>query len=275
MNVKAIQLTGGGEPTVHPQFNEVVQAIIDRGIEFSLVSHGERFNDEMMRLLIKATWVRISVDAGCDETYGKIRSIAPKRYHTTMANIKRFVELKKETNSQVTIGTGFVVTKENWREVVMAVQQAKDNGVDNVRISAIFQSDDTEYFTDFYEEARELCKKAAELSTETFRVVNMFGDRVEDMAVGAPDYQHCNYMQTTTYLAGDLSVYRCCNTSYSKQGFIGSLKDQRFIDLWRSQAKKDNFDNFDARTCERCQFNNKNKAIERLVHPDLTHVNFV
>ncbi len=44
---------------------------------------------------------------------------------------------------------------------------------------------------------------------------------------------------------------------------------------WESEEKKQNFSCFDARSCERCMFNNKNKIILYAIDSDPQHVNFV
>jgi sulfatase maturation enzyme AslB (radical SAM superfamily) len=82
-------------------------------------------------------------------------------------------------------------------------------------------------------------------------------------------------MNFSTYIGGDLNVYRCCTTAYNERGVIGSLKNQTFRQLWESQEKREDFDNFDARGCERCMFNNENRVISYLLEPDPLHVNFV
>ena len=41
----------------------------------------------------------------------------------------------------------------------------------------------------------------------------------------------------------------------------GDLKDRKFDEFWKSQARKDDMGALDARGCERCQFNEKNRAL--------------
>jgi hypothetical protein len=64
-------------------------------------------------------------------------------------------------------------------------------------------------------------------------------------------------------------------TSFSPRGLVGSLKAQRFRELWESQAKRDGYAAFDARGCERCMFNGKNRVIQYALEADPAHVNFV
>lgn len=281
MGTRAIQLTGGGEPTVHPQFSQVVQRCIDLSLEFALVSNGVRLTPAIIDQLMSATWVRISIDAAQESSYQSIRRVPSGHFAKAWGSIHALVARKRETQSAVTLGVGFVVTKDNWREVYDFTLLARDAGVDNVRISAIFQPEDEAYFKDFISDASVLCRQAASLSTDIFHVINMFGDRVEDLTLHYPDYDHCGYQKFNTYIGADLNVYRCCVLAYNTQGIIGSLRTQRFRDLWAVDAPKA-FNGFCAGSCPRCQFNNKNREINKALAepvspegPPPPHVNFV
>lgn len=274
MGVAAIQFTGGGEPTVHPRFHDSLCAALDRGLEIALVTHGVLLKAQSIEMLTRATWVRISLDAGKPETYARIRRVPESQHGRALANLKSLCEARDRHKSAVVVGVGFVVTKDNWWEVKEAAQRAKDCGADNFRISAVFQPDGDEYFRGFHEDAASLCREVEQLSGPGFKVVNMFGDRLADLHLGNPDYQTCSYMQFTTYIGANLDVYRCCTTAYNERGRIGSLKEQRFAELWASEAKQMDFAAFDARGCERCMFNGKNRVINAAIETP-KHVNFV
>jgi MoaA/NifB/PqqE/SkfB family radical SAM enzyme len=281
MGVRAIQFTGGGEPTVHPQHREIFKAALDRGLEIALVSNGATFRPasvlapSTVALLLRAAWVRFSIDAGRAETYAAIRRISPNIYSRVLDNVASLVTAKEKAGSGPVIGLGFVVTKENWREVVDAANTAKVLGVDNLRISAVFQPDDDAYFADFHAEAAALCAEAASLSDSRFRVFNRFSDRVSDLHDKHPDYSFCGYQQFNCYIGGDLNVYRCCNTAYNRIGELGSLANQRFKDFWQSEQKKQRIAELDARGCPRCMFNNVNRTINYGLGENALHVNFV
>lgn len=275
MGVGAVQWTGGGEPTVHSRHVEVMRYALDKGLDSALVSHGELFRPGHLENLLRFKWARFSIDAGTPETYGAVRRINPKRMRKTLANIESLVVARDREKSPLVIGTGFVVTKENWQEVVLAAKLVKELGVDNLRISAVFQPDDAAYFADFYQEAVQLCKEASSLADDKFTVFNNFGERVEDLEQKAPDHPYCGYQEFTTYIGDDLNVYRCCVLAYNERGLIGSLKDKRFKELWASEQKQEDFRKFDATKCERCMFNGRLKTILYALDPNPLHANFV
>lgn len=142
MGVKAIQLTGGGEPTCYPQFLPLCKTIIDSGIDLGIVSNGSRFTEEQMDYLSKATWIRLSIDAGCDKTYESIRRVGVGSYQ----KVRNAIKLLSSKVKKPTIGVGFVINHSNWKEIVPATIAAREDGADNIRISAMFQDRGAEYF---------------------------------------------------------------------------------------------------------------------------------
>lgn len=272
LGTKAVQFTGGGEPTVHPNHVMIFEECLSRGMDLALVTNGVRLQGDLLQTLMKAAWIRVSIDAGTKETYGSIRRVDGKVFEKVWENIEHLVTLKSMTDNQLIIGIGFVVTKENWHEVLECAQRAKDYGVDNIRISAIFQSEGASYFDGWLEQAVRLCRAAKELSTKEFKVFNNFSNRVTDLLEKSPDYEFCGLQNIQTYIGADLNLYRCCVTSYNPKGLIGSLKDQTFYELWKA---KDLNTGFDARNCPACMYNDKNRTILYAINSDAMHKNFV
>jgi len=271
MGIRAIQFTGGGEPTVHPYFVEILSATHVRGLEFAVVTNGvlPGKRPDMIQALGLAAWVRISLDAGTPETYAKIRNVPKQHFYDASYAIS---SLAGATH----LGVGFVVTPENWREIVSGTEHAKFCGADNVRIGAQFSSEDEELFTSFYAEARELSQQAETLTDYRFTVHNRFGEKLEDLRQHSPDYTRCGYQEFTTYIGGDQNVYRCCVLAYNERGLVGSIKDRRFKDLWLDSSRADAMRSFDARGCDRCQFNSINRTLSYALRSDEPlHSNFV
>ena len=277
MGIKAIEFTGGGEPTVHPKHKEIFQYALDKGLELGLVTNGVLMRKGLPEILAKFKWVRVSVDSASEKTYSEMRDVPPSYFPKVIKNICAVVDARdRSEESETVIGVGFVVTRENYHEIKKGVGIFSKLGVDNIRLSAVFQPDDASYFQGMYEEARDLAQEASDkYQTEKFRVFNLFGDRIEDLKSQHPEYSFCGFQQFQCIVGGDQNVYRCCNTAYNPMGFIGSIKDQSFKELWEGEVKKEKIENFDARGCPRCMFNSKNRFINYLIADDPKHVNFV
>jgi radical SAM protein with 4Fe4S-binding SPASM domain len=271
MGVGAVQFTGGGEPTIHPDFEKVIEYTDSLGLKWSLVSNGVRIGSrDLAPKLAKASWIRISLDAANEETYASMRRCPKGHFEKAKNAIKSIAETKNEC----VLGVGFVVNPENWREVVDCARLARNLGADNFRISAQFSNEDDKLFEGFHQEAAELCKEAESLSDSKFTVYNRFPDRLMDLHLHRPTHRLCGYQFFTTYIGADLSIYRCCGYAYNDHGLVGSLKEQRFSDLWLSQERFDGQYAFDGRNCERCQFRHINCSLAYALEPQL-HEDFV
>lgn len=275
MGCRAIQFTGGGEPTVHPSHPLIFDTALETGLDCALVSNGAVQRDETLDLLPNFHWVRYSLDAGDPKTYSAIRRVPETIFPRVLKNLKRLRDAVDQAGSPTVIGVGFVVTRDNWQEVAMATRLARDNGAHNIRLSAVFSDQGADRYVGLEAEIARKITIAKELETEEFQVINSFNARVDDLVQGKPDYEFCSYQQLVLYIGGDQQVYRCCTTSYTTHGHIGDLKTQRFSEWFHSQQKKRAIGDFDARSCHHCQFNDKNRTALYLIEKRPTHVNFV
>lgn len=259
--------TGGGEPTLHPGFDDVIRRVASHGMRSSLVSNGVRIDQRRANILGNCSWIRISLDAATEETYCSTRKVNRSHWVAAQNSVRYLREMKSNYGHNSTIGVGFVVTPDNWNEVYLAGSLAKELGADNFRISAQFSNEDERLFESFHANAAKLCLMTESLSDAGFTVYNRFGDRLEDLRLKSPEDKLCGYQFFTTYIGADLNVYRCCGYAYNERGLIGSIKEQRFKDFWMSQERFDKQINFDGRGCERCQFRRQNAAIAYAVDP--------
>ncbi len=275
MGTRAVQFTGGGEPTVHPRFGEILEYALNHGLRCAVVTNGVLVpKRELAGLLARCDWVRVSLDAGLASTYAKVRSVPESHFEDAKTAVESIHRERDRLGTQCVIGVGFVVTPENWREVDTAACLARTLGADNIRIGAQFSADGADRFAGFYDSARFLAEGAESHSGPGFQVINRFEEKVGELEQGNPSETFCGYQQMTTYIGADLNVYRCCVLSYNERGIVGSLEGRRFADLWLDPQRADGMADFDARGCDRCQFTEINRTITAAVKDSL-HVDFV
>jgi intein/homing endonuclease/MoaA/NifB/PqqE/SkfB family radical SAM enzyme len=275
--------TGGGEPTVHPDFVEVAAYAQKKGMDTALVTNGGHLKDSELRAVVRRNvWVRISIDAATPETYCAIRNVSRRHWDDMLEGVRLLCEEAK--GEALTIGAGFVTTPENWQEMYDAAALYKSLGIHNVRLGLMFNPDGSTPYEGFRDEMQALARKTtADHTDATFTVINRVSEKMSELDQGSPDFKHCSYQRLTTYIGGDQNVYRCCVLAYNLRGKIGSIADVRFKDFWLSKEVQKDFAGFDAHGCPRCQFTNiikhTNAFIENgnLPNPKEPppHVNFV
>src|SRR5690348_3580112 len=137
IGVGAIEFTGGGEPTVHPDCIEIIGHAQKLGLQTGLVTNAVRLKDNAV--LRNLDWLRISLDAGTADTYERIR--VSKQWPKVIENIRLAATFEKPY-----VGVGFVVTQENYTELYLACFTMRELGVPYVRISAMFSEAGARYY---------------------------------------------------------------------------------------------------------------------------------
>lgn len=256
LGTKAVQFTGGGEPCTHSAFIDIVSCAQKAGLDTALVTNGSNLVEaEWWPVLAKMAWIRVSVDAGTPETYMRTREVGRGMWDRVVTGIRDFAEYLNHEGAPTVLGAGYVVTPSNWTEMETGVRLLRDLGVHNVRLGLMFNPKGSTPYKEHREEIEKLARKCEqELSRTGFTVINRVSEKLGELDAGSPDFEFCSYQHLTTYIGADLNVYRCCVLAYNLRGKVGSLENQSFLELWRSQEKQGNFTGFDARDCERCQF---------------------
>ncbi len=165
------------------------------------------------------------------------------------------------------VSVGFVVTPQNYLELGARAERARLAGVANVRVGAVFSAEGPSHYGELLPEIR------AVLADVRARygafIVDLFDRRIEDLEAGSPAEPLCGYQHLTTYIGGDLGVYRCCNTAYTRAGKVADLNGRRFSDLFGREVQP-----FDGSTCRFCQFRGQNQVLAAAVRKP-AHAEFV
>lgn len=89
-----VDLTGGGEPTMHPHLAEMVQAAKAAGCRVGFSTNGVRMTADLVQALVDhgLDWVSFSIDAARPGTYERIRQGA--QFEQVLANVAYLRDLK-------------------------------------------------------------------------------------------------------------------------------------------------------------------------------------
>ena len=138
----SVILIGGGEPTLHKEFEEIVRYIKSKRLQIGIVTNGSRLEkvEAVVEELKEKDWVRISIDAAGERVFKELH--LPKTQVTLNRILERAKEVKKR-NPMVSLGYSFVVVWEgveingrrlcpNVDEMVRSVERAGEFSFDYV-----------------------------------------------------------------------------------------------------------------------------------------------
>ncbi len=275
MGVKAVTFSGGGEPLLYPYIEEVMERLIAEGIELSVITNGSLLEGKKAELLAHAKWVRISIESCNDEQYCKIRGIKSGAFDKLCKNIRKFARIKDKTCE---LGINVVVNNENYKEIRQIAELMKELGVNHVKYAPVVSNNTWDYHKSFKQQVTdELAKAQADLTDESFRIIDLYTGDFSDSVIFQRQYHRCPVKEFTCVIAADSKVYYCHDKAYLSDGVVCDLKDISFKEGWYSRMVSNKFKQFDAvQHCnQHCVYDSRNQLINSFLDMDLNHVNFV
>ena len=281
IGVKGINYTGGGEPTAHKKFADVIRYTADLGFSIGLICNGSLFHKEsipMEELLKHFDWIRVSLDAYDHDTH--IRTHGSKAtFDQTVENMQDLARIKREQGLNVTLGAGYITNQyeDMDRQCWRFVELCKDTGIDYAQLRPSFG-----FFFDYKkikpDEWNEIFRDLKKYETENFKVI-IDEDKFNKIFSGKTGrkYSKCHaqaFKSTSITALG--GVYICCSLSGVKEGFIGNIKHQSFIDIWVGEKRKETLCNLNVKKCPKlCVGDNLNEFLEKFRNNEPDHVNFL
>jgi len=279
MGVKGINYTGGGEPTTHKKFAEIVKKTHENNLDIGLITNGSRFHKLPMDTILNMfTWVRVSFDSYDEETHKKTHGSMAK-FNQMVENIKLLVQIKEKQGCDTTIGLGYITNQypEMDRNLHKFISLSKKLGVDyaQLRPSFGFLYD---YESISVKEWDKIFQKAKGCETDKFSV---HIDRKKFEKILANNVQRCysrchaqSFKSTTISATGD--VYICCSLSGRSEGHIGNIKEQTFYEIWNGETRKEVLEKLDVAKCPHlCVGDNMNEYLEFFKNNQPQHKNFL
>ena len=138
----SVILIGGGEPTLHKDFEEIVRTIKSKRIQIGIVTNGSRLEkiEAVVEELKEKDWIRISIDAAGEKVFKNLH--LPKT-QVTLGRILEKAKKVKKKNPAVSLGYSFVIVWEgveingkrlhpNMDEMVRSVERAREFSFDYI-----------------------------------------------------------------------------------------------------------------------------------------------
>lgn len=226
--VKSITWTGGGEPTLHPNFNYIIQHAQASGLEQGMYTHGGHINAERAALIKeKFTWVFISLDECTAETYKASKGV--DRFDAAVGGIRRLVEAE----GKATVGVGFLLHQGNYHQVREMVKLGRSLGVDYVqfRPTIRYEQDAPGHLAEDTRWISWAVGWLAEFAGDSFVVADI--DRFRQyQSWDGHGYSECYWSALQTVITPNGKVWRCTNKREHPDALLGDLSVESFADVW-------------------------------------------
>jgi MoaA/NifB/PqqE/SkfB family radical SAM enzyme len=226
--VKSITWTGGGEPTLHPRFNEIIQWADRVGLEQGMYTHGGHIDDDKAHLLKRIfKWVYISLDECTREDFKASKGV--DRFDNVLSGVSRLAL----ATGDATVGVGFLLHRGNRDKIDSMVHLGHKLGADYVQFRPVIAYDqaapgqlveDAQWVNSVVNDLRKYAGDPfvqADLSRfEWYRDWNGHG------------YATCNWSALQTVITPNGKVWRCTDKREHADALLGDLSVESFADVW-------------------------------------------
>jgi len=256
LGCRAITLTGGGEPLMHPQIGKLISDMKNKGFEVSLTTNGvllDRLSEAEIRCL---TWCRISAS---DDTIVNLKNIG--------SNLTRWLNsisgaVKKAPD--VDWAFSYVVTKNvNFKLLKQLIMFANRHKFAHIRMTPDLLSLNKVPTMDYVR------KHLKNLKINHTNVIYQERNSYESGS------RRCFSSLIKPLICADGWVYPCCGIQYAKDPPLRNEdKNMRICKAENIHSFINKQIPFDGSACQKCYYGEYNKIIEMLLS-DIKHTQFV
>jgi MoaA/NifB/PqqE/SkfB family radical SAM enzyme len=294
--VEAVCIAGGGEPLLNPATGEFINRLASNGIQVGVVTNGTLIS-ENIDALSNCVWVGVSVDAGTERTFGKLKGLkkGSGSFDKIMDGIARLVDYGQSMKREIARDAGgygvsykYLLHPENIGEIYEAAVLAKEIGCKNFHIrpastpwdklgaeGIMFTEADRKLFEKQVEKARGLEDK----NFGVYRITHKLDEKFRSSNF----FRKCHAIFMTAVFmpperSGDGFIMGlCCDRRGDGKLEIAKVKDVDEINgCWGSEEHWRIFDEIDvAAECPRCTYQPHNQVFERVILQDSMTFRFI
>ncbi|MDI6731967.1 MAG: radical SAM protein [Candidatus Margulisbacteria bacterium] len=253
--VKGIIWTGGGEPTLHPQFLDGMRFAKTLGMQNGLFTNGSMLTRKMVETLlfeIAPAFIRISINAPTPESHRRFHCYPSRRHYFSqiLGILKHIAILKLDPRVRTTVGLGIIVNERNLAVIgdfgsflhslidpsggridyIAFRPTVHYGGADKTQLSAELAADaGTKY--------RGLVLPAAAgiRGLSSIFIEERFEDILRPQQTQVP---FCLAHPWRVSIAYDGKVYLCAEQNGNPDFCIGDLAVSSFANIWRGPQRK-------------------------------------
>ena len=221
IGVQGFILTGGGEPTICPDFQKITGWLEEQGMHYGINTN---FNN---LVYFKPDYLKVSLDGDDEDSYERSRGV--RKYKQVVENIKAYVEWKKENSPNTAVGVQYVA--ESVEGVLKFYEANRSLDVDYYSFRPL-ESTGGSYYKDKQKkaQAREITAAIEALSAKDSRVVlNFKWELLEEQE------KTCTAQWAQIAINERGEVMYCCHKPYQ---IVGHILDEDILEK-KAQAHTD------------------------------------
>lgn len=282
LGIKSIMYAGEGEPFLHRDMADIVQATHRCGIDAAVTTNGVLLTPDICEKVLPASqWIRVSCNAGTADTYSKIHRTRAEDFDRVMDNLDHAVRLKKSGGLACTLGLQILLLPDNAHEIEALAVQVRDLGLDYLVVKPYSQhpqSRTEKYKNISYESYAHLAERLGKLDSEDFQVI-FRQDAMKKWDEKKKPYNRCQALPFWSYVDALGNVWGCSVYLGDERFLYGNIYSQNFQQIWEGEKRARSLacveSEIDPASCRvNCRMDAVNRYLWQIRHPS-SHVNFI
>ena len=235
LGTKAISFTGGGEPTIHKDYVNIVEYAHKIGLDVGTITNGSTITTRNVDTLIKnLQWIRFSLAGGDAESYKKVQGV--DQFELIIKNIELISKRKNDLNSDLNIGIRTLVTTENIHTLEKFAEKIKDLHIDYYQLAPDQFSDDKGLFWNS-ENTQNIFKNVKKILEPTGIKLLTTTYMVAQENLDYPKTCYAHFFMIAILAEGHVTF--CKNARGEDNFYIGNINDKSLKDIWDDVKTKE------------------------------------
>jgi len=245
---RGLVIEGGGEPTIHPDFDKIVERCADKGLALGLITNGVRpIPASVMR---RFDWIRLSLDCTSRQEFIDLKGV--DAFDRVIENLWHMVQ-----NCPI-VGVGYVLTSRNHEHLERLIFFLQSLGVSYLHIRPVIDHPeltldrDMSYLKDF-----------------TYHSFPVLLDPLKENAESGNRMLPCASHSLSSVINSSGNVYICGRLNiHPWLEPIGNVKRDSFNAIWKSNRRRRQAaallnGDFCARNCPQCRMTKFNQLLAK------------
>ena len=259
--VKALIFTGGGEPTVHADFDKIINEANKLNLDVGLITHGGLLHTKNIKTLVKnCTWIRVSIDAANPNEYRITHGRETREWERVWDNVKKLSSISRSLgNNGATIGTGFLTGENNAASFLKFAALSKEANVHYAQARP--------FHSQIEFDAMPFIQKAKEkLDSDTFKVLASVQkySLVRNRKVEIRNYNSCHIAHFASVICANEKAYICCHLRNVDKYCVGDLREESFSEIINGYFRADINSTVNVHNCiSLCRGDHVNRVVQK------------
>jgi MoaA/NifB/PqqE/SkfB family radical SAM enzyme len=228
--IRAVVWTGGGEPTLHPSWRQIVAHAHACGLQQGMYTLGGHLTPESAaELSAVATWVVVSLDADTPGVYAAEKGVSEARFDAACQGVRWLSE------GRAKVGVSFLLHATNWPRVHAMRALAERLGADYVTFRPTVTTSPADPATPLGDRAwvDAALPLLRGFGVDSFVEVDPLRfEQWRDWTPARRGYDACHGIKLSATVTPDLRVWVCPNRREEPGSCLGTLDLDTWPEIW-------------------------------------------